>query len=135
MKVGILGGGQLGQMLAEAARDLSIETVVLDPKPDAVAGQITRLIEADWVDPVALDELAACDVVTYEFENVPAAAVERLITDVAVHPSPDALAFSGDRIVEKNLFRELGIETPLSLKSIHGPISIVRSARLDCPPF
>jgi 5-(carboxyamino)imidazole ribonucleotide synthase len=111
MKVGILGGGQLGQMLAEAARNLSIETVVLDPKPDAVAGQITRLIEADWVDPVALDELAACDVVTYEFENVPAAAVERLITDVAVHPSPDALAFSGDRIVEKNLFRELGIET------------------------
>jgi len=111
MKVGILGGGQLGQMLAEAARDLSIETLVLDPKPDAVAAQITRHLVADWEDPTALDELAACDVVTYEFENVPAAAVERLIRDVPVHPSPDALAFSGDRIVEKNLFRELGIET------------------------
>jgi 5-(carboxyamino)imidazole ribonucleotide synthase len=111
MKVGILGGGQLGQMLAEAARDLSIETLVLDPKPEAVAAQVTRLIEADWTDPDALDELAACDVVTYEFENVPTASVERLSSKVPVHPAPDALAFSGDRIVEKNLFRELGIET------------------------
>lgn len=111
MKVGILGGGQLGMMLAEAARDLSIETLVLDPKPDAVAAQVTRHLVADWEDPAALGELATCDVVTYEFENVPTAAVERLIRDVPVHPSPEALAFSGDRIVEKNLFRELGIET------------------------
>jgi 5-(carboxyamino)imidazole ribonucleotide synthase len=111
MKVGILGGGQLGQMLAAAARDLSIETLVLDPKPDAVAAQITRHLVADWEDPTALDELAACDVVTYEFENVPAAVVKRLSRDVPVHPSPDALVFSGDRIVEKKLFRELGIET------------------------
>lgn len=111
MKVGILGGGQLGQMLAQAARELSVETVVLDPKPDAVAGQVTRLIEADWLDSEALDELAACDVVTYEFENVPTAAVDQLVSRVPVHPSPHALAFSGDRIVEKNLFCELGIET------------------------
>ncbi|MBJ21559.1 MAG: 5-(carboxyamino)imidazole ribonucleotide synthase [bacterium] len=111
MKVGILGGGQLGQMLADAASKLSVETLVLDPKPDAVAGRITRLITADWVDPAALDQLAACDVVTYEFENVPAAAVERLSAVAPVHPSPEALACSGDRIVEKDLFRELGIET------------------------
>ncbi len=111
MKVGILGGGQLGQMLANAARDLSIETLVLDPKPDAVAAQITRHLIADWEDPAALDELAGCDVITYEFENVPVATVERLSEDVPVHPSPDALAFSGDRIIEKNLFRELGIDT------------------------
>jgi 5-(carboxyamino)imidazole ribonucleotide synthase len=111
MKIGILGGGQLGMMLADAARDLSIETRVLDPKPDAVAARVTQLLTADWADPRARDALAECDVVTYEFENVPTAAVESLQADVPVHPSPDALAFSGDRIVEKNLFRELGIET------------------------
>ena len=111
MRVGILGGGQLGQMLAAAARDQSIDTLVLDPKPGAVAGQITEVIEADWLDADALDALSACDVVTYEFENVPTEAVDALVAKVPVHPAPDALAFSGDRIVEKNLFRELGVET------------------------
>jgi 5-(carboxyamino)imidazole ribonucleotide synthase len=111
MKVGILGGGQLGQMLAEAADGLSLETLVLDPKPDAVAGQTTRHLVADWQDEAALGELAGCDVVTYEFENVPTAAVERLVADVPVHPSPVSLAVSGDRIAEKEFFRELGIET------------------------
>ncbi len=111
MKVGILGGGQLGQMLAQAAKRLDIETVVLDPAEDAVAGQVTRHLAADWTDPAALQELAATDVVTYEFENVPAAAVEKLVADVPVHPAPEALVKSGDRIIEKNLFNALGIET------------------------
>ena len=111
MKVGILGGGQLGQMLAAAARELSVETLVLDPKPDAVAGTVTRHLAADWQDPTALAELATCDVVTYEFENVPTAAVERLVAEVPVHPAPRALEVSGDRIVEKELFRSLGIGT------------------------
>jgi len=111
MKVGILGGGQLGQMLAEAAKPLDVDTVVLDPAEDAVAQQVTRHLAADWTDPEALAELARTDVVTYEFENVPAEAVEKLIVDVPVHPAPEALVKSGDRIVEKNLFGELGIET------------------------
>ena len=111
MKVGILGGGQLGQMLAAAARTLSVETLVLDPKPDAVARLVTRHLAADWEDASALDQLAGCDVVTYEFENVPTAAVERLQADVPVHPAVRALAVSGDRITEKDLFRSLGIET------------------------
>ncbi len=111
MRVGILGGGQLGQMLALAARDLDLDTVVLDPKPDAVAGSVTRHLVADWTDDEALAELATCDVVTYEFENVPAEAVERLVARVPVHPAPEALVVSGDRVTEKALFRELGIET------------------------
>jgi 5-(carboxyamino)imidazole ribonucleotide synthase len=98
-------------MLAEAARDLSIETLVLDPKPDAVAGHVTRHLAADWSDPAALAELAATDVVTYEFENVPREAVERLQADVPVHPAPEALVIAGDRVDEKRFFRELGIET------------------------
>ena len=111
MKVGILGGGQLGQMLAMAAKPLDVETVVLDPAEDAVAGQVTRHLAADWTDPAALQELAATDVVTYEFENVPSEAVEKLVVDVPVHPAPAALVKSGDRIIEKNLFNDLGIET------------------------
>ncbi len=111
MKVGILGGGQLGLMLARAARRLEIESLVLDPVQDAVAGRVARHLAADWDDAAALEELAACDVVTYEFENVPAATVEALARRVPVHPSPAALAISGDRIHEKRLFRDLGIET------------------------
>lgn len=111
MKVGILGGGQLGQMLAEAAKDLGIEPLVLDPKPDAVAGQVARHLVADYEDPDALDELTACDVVTYEFENVPTTALDRLAPRVPVRPAVASLAISGDRFDEKNFFRELGIAT------------------------
>ncbi|MBY0400876.1 5-(carboxyamino)imidazole ribonucleotide synthase [Myxococcota bacterium] len=110
MKVGILGGGQLGLMLSQAATRLGVETLVLDPARDAVAGQVTRHLAADWLDPAALDALAACDVVTYEFENVPSEAVEKLAGRVSVHPAPEALVVSGDRLLEKRFFRELGIE-------------------------
>lgn len=98
-------------MLAEAADTLGLETLVLDPKPDAVAGRVTRHLVADWTDPAALAELAACDVVTYEFENVPTEAVERLVADVPVHPAPEALVVSGDRVTEKEFLRSLAIET------------------------
>jgi len=111
MKVGILGGGQLGQMLARAARQLGLEPLVVDPKPDAVAGEIARHVVADYEDEAAVAEMAGCDVVTYEFENVPSASVERLAEKVTVHPAPIALAMSCDRRVEKGLFRELGIPT------------------------
>jgi 5-(carboxyamino)imidazole ribonucleotide synthase len=111
MKVGILGGGQLGQMLARAAKDLALEPIVLDPKPDAVAGQVARHLAADYEDEGALAELAACDVVTYEFENVPTSVVEALARRVPVHPAPISLALSCDRLSEKTLFRELGIPT------------------------
>jgi len=111
MKVGILGGGQLGQMLARAARDLGLEPIVLDPKPDAVAGRSARHLRAEFDDAAALEELATCDVVTYEFENVPSESVARLADRVPVHPAPIALATACDRWLEKSLFRELGIPT------------------------
>ncbi|MFO0688346.1 MAG: 5-(carboxyamino)imidazole ribonucleotide synthase [Myxococcota bacterium] len=110
MKVGILGGGQLGWMLALAAGRLGIETLVVDPARDSVAGQATRHLALDWLDPAALDALATCDVVTYEFENVPSEAVEKLAGRVPVHPLPEALVVSGDRLLEKRFFRELGLE-------------------------
>lgn len=110
MKVGILGGGQLGQMLAQAAKVLGVETLVLDPTPDAVAGQVTEHLAKPWDDAAALDALAGCDVVTYEFENVPRETVEALASRVPVHPAPEALVLSGDRLLEKRFFQSLGIE-------------------------
>ena len=78
--IGIIGGGQLGRMLAMAAARLGYRTVILEPQADCPAAQVAnRQIAAAYDDPAALDELArASAVVTYEFENVPVAAAERL---------------------------------------------------------
>lgn len=111
--VGILGGGQLARMLALAASPLGLRTLVVDPSADACAGQVTDLIAADWSDAAALADFAGrVDAVTFDFENVPAATAERLAAQVAVHPNPRALAVAQDRLSEKTLFRESGLNTP-----------------------
>lgn len=111
--VGILGGGQLARMLALAAAPLGIRTLVVDAAPDACAGQVTELRVADWSDDAALAAFAArVDVVTFDFENVPAEAAERLAGLVDVFPNPLALAVAQDRLSEKTLFREAGLDTP-----------------------
>ncbi|HEM45654.1 MAG TPA: 5-(carboxyamino)imidazole ribonucleotide synthase, partial [Alphaproteobacteria bacterium] len=112
MKVGILGGGQLGRMLATAAHELGLRPVIVEPRPDCPASRVAPTLAVAYDDPAALRALADCDVVTYEFENVPAAAVRHLAGIVAVHPSPDALTSTADRLLEKRLFRSLGMPTP-----------------------
>ena len=113
LTVGILGGGQLAWMLALAGERLGISCRVLDPSPDAAAGRICELVEAPYDDPDGLDRLASgCAVVTYEFENVPAAAAEHLARlGATVRPDPRALAVAQDRLEEKRLFGSLGIAT------------------------
>lgn len=112
MKVGILGGGQLARMLVHAGTPLGLEFVIVDPKADACAAGMGRFIHADYADPDALDRLAACDRVTCDFENVPADALSMIADRVAVRPSAAALAAAQDRLVEKNRFARLGMETP-----------------------
>lgn len=113
MRVGIVGGGQLGRMLALAAYPLGLKVRVLDPQPDCCAGQVAEQIVGDYDDPAALARLAAeVDAVTYEFENVPAAAAKWLTEHVTVFPPPEALAIAQDRLDEKTTFRALGVETP-----------------------
>lgn len=111
--IGIVGGGQLGRMLAMAAARLGYRTVILEPQPDCPAAQVAnRHIMAAYDDEAALGELArACDVVTYEFENVPVAAARRLAGDVAVLPPPQALEMAQDRLTEKTALNAMGIET------------------------
>lgn len=111
--IGIVGGGQLARMLALAGYPLGLRFVVLDPAPDACAGQVAELIPGAYDDPAALAQLAArSDVVTFDFENVPAAAARVLTESVPVYPPPAALATAQDRLSEKTLFQQLGIPTP-----------------------
>jgi len=111
--IGIIGGGQLGRMLAIAAARLNFRTVILEPQADCPAAQLAnRQITAAYDDPAALAELAdICDVVTYEFENVPVAAAETLSASVSVYPPPKALEAAQDRLVEKRFLNGCGIST------------------------
>ena len=111
--IGIIGGGQLGRMLAMAAARLGYRTIVLEPQADCPAAQVAnRQIVAAYDDPTALAELAAASaVVTYEFENVPVAAAGTLSAAVPVHPPAAALEAAQDRLVEKRFLNGLGIAT------------------------
>ena len=111
--IGILGGGQLGRMLALAAARLGLKCHVFSPSPDSPAFDVVhRVTAADYNDTQALDRFAAdVDVVTYEFENVPAATATFLAARVAVLPDPKILAITQDRLAEKNFVTGLGIPT------------------------
>ncbi|WP_375391410.1 5-(carboxyamino)imidazole ribonucleotide synthase [uncultured Sphingomonas sp.] len=108
--IGILGGGQLGRMLAVAAAQLGYHTHVLAPERESVAAQTaSSLTRADYHNRVVLADFArACDVVTYEFENVALAPVEWLAARVPVHPAPAALAVAQDRAAEKRFVAAAG---------------------------
>ena len=108
--IGILGGGQLGRMLAAAAAQLGYRTHVLAPDRESVAAQTASSVtRADYHNRIVLADFAnACDVVTYEFENIELAPVEWLAARVPVHPDPRALKVAQDRIVEKGFVEGLG---------------------------
>ncbi len=111
--IGILGGGQLARMLALAGAPLGLRFLVLDVAPDACAVQCAPLIVADYHDTVALERFASeVNVVTFDFENVPADSAHWLAERLPVYPNPDALAVAQDRLEEKQLFQELGMATP-----------------------
>ena len=113
MNVGIVGGGQLARMLVLAGYPLGLQFRVLDPAADACAGQVAELVQSDYADAVHLAPLAAwADAVTFDFENVPAAAARILTQHTTVYPPAEALAVAQDRLAEKTLFRELGIPVP-----------------------
>jgi 5-(carboxyamino)imidazole ribonucleotide synthase len=110
--IGVLGGGQLGRMLALAGHRLGERFCFLDPSPDPPAARLGRHIRRPYDDPLGLDELAAdADVVTFEFENVPADAARRIETKVPVYPPPVALEAAQRRNDEKGWFEKLGIPT------------------------
>lgn len=112
MKVGVLGGGQLGRMLALAGIPLGFRFRFFDPSPGAPAGAVGQLVVAQWDDVAALDRFAdGLDLVTYEFENVPLHTVDELERRLPVYPPRAALATAQDRVSEKECFNRLGIPT------------------------
>jgi 5-(carboxyamino)imidazole ribonucleotide synthase len=113
VRVGVLGGGQLGRMLALAGYQLGVEFRFFDPNSGAPVGQIGDLIAADYGDHDALERfLDGVDVVTYEFESIPLSTVKFVADRVRVFPPVRALETAQDRLLEKKLFQELGILTP-----------------------
>lgn len=125
MRLGILGAGQLGRMLALAARPLDIDVRCLDPADDPPAAAVASCIRAPWDDAAARERFrAGLSVVTYEFENVPLALTEHLAARVPVHPAPAILGLGQDRLNEKRLFERLGIETaPFAAVQGHADLS------------
>ena len=109
--IGIIGGGQLGRMLAMAARQMDYKTVVLDPDSNCPAGQVAdRVIRSEYSDLKASSELAAlADVVTYEFENVDADSVSSAEKHKPVRPSSTVLRTTQNRLHEKKALLEAGI--------------------------
>ena len=112
--LGILGGGQLGRMLSQAASRLGFNVVILDPEENSPAGRVSQgQIVAAYDNPTALDVLGqSCAAVTFEFENVPAESVALLAQAGAlVAPGPKALAVAQDRVEEKTFLNGVGAAT------------------------
>jgi len=112
--IGIIGGGQLGRMLAMAAARLGYRTVILEPQPDCPAAQVANAhLVAAYDDAEALAELGRrCDVLTFEFENVPLEAANVLAGGTTpLYPPARALEVAQDRLAEKKFLNDLGIST------------------------
>ncbi len=113
MIVGVLGAGQLGQMLALAGIPLGLRFRFLDPTPDSPAGHLAEQIVGQYDDPVALGRFATgLTAVTYEFENVPVSAARIVAGRVPIFPPLAALEVAQDRFTEKTFFTKLDIPTP-----------------------
>ncbi len=140
--LGILGGGQLGRYAVMAAASMGYRTIVLDPDPSAPAGLLAHEhLVAAYDDPAALHRLAFdCDVVTTEFENPPAAALDELAESVVVAPPPEAVRIAQDRIAEKRFLVDNGFpvgryevlegDEPVVAADLVDAGAIVKTARL-----
>ena len=129
--IGILGGGQLGRMLALAAARLGLKCHIYSPEEDAPAFQVAAAhTRGSFDDIAALEGFArACDVVTFEFENVPAETIERI---GPVFPSAATLRITQDRFEEKSFVNALGLKTA-PFRKVDGPADgsgILKTRRL-----
>ncbi len=111
--IGILGGGQLGRMTALAAARFGYRCHIFSQEDDSPASQVSwRTTVADWRNDGALADFAAsCDVVTYEFENIPAIAAASVARHAPLRPGADVLATCQDRVTEKRFLGGIGVPT------------------------
>ncbi len=132
--LGMLGGGQLGRMFVVAARTMGYDVIVLDPDPASPAGGLaSQHLAQAYDDREALDYLAQhCAVVTTEFENIPADTLSYLARSVSVHPSAEALQVAQHRLLEKDFFREQGLDTAAFL-AVENEADIVNAIDFNFP--
>lgn len=111
--IGILGGGQLGRMLSVAASRLGFKTCIFEPGANCPASHVADShVQAGYDDIDALTKFAqSCDVITYEFENIPTEALDTIEAITPIHPNREALATSQDRFFEKNFLTRIGLQT------------------------
>lgn len=128
--IGMLGGGQLGRMFTIAARTLGYKVIVLEPDPLSPAGQLAdQHIPAAYDEQNALESLGKqCDVITTEFENIPATTLERLAAYCPVRPSAAAVKVTQDRIVEKEFVQRCELK-PVPFATIRNTGDIATAAR------
>ncbi|QFU09617.1 N5-carboxyaminoimidazole ribonucleotide synthase [Rhodobacteraceae bacterium THAF1] len=128
--IGILGGGQLGRMLSVAASRLGFKTCIFEPAGDCPASHVSNFhLQADYDDADALRRFAqACDVVTYEFENIPTAALDAIEAHVPIRPGREALRISQDRLTEKDWLSDMGL-TPAPYANVESADDL--SAAMD----
>jgi 5-(carboxyamino)imidazole ribonucleotide synthase len=135
--IGILGGGQLGRMLALAAARMGFDTAILTPETGSPASRVAaHTILAAYDDPTGLEALArVAQVITFEFENVPAAALEHLARlGAEVAPGARALAVAQDRVAEKTFLNGVGAPT-VAFAEINGPEDLKAALRRLGPPL
>jgi 5-(carboxyamino)imidazole ribonucleotide synthase len=110
--IGILGGGQLGRMLALAGAELGFDVAIYEPESDCPAGRVARCVTAPWDDLDALGRFAnSVDVLTFEFENVPAPSLAHASARASIRPGLTSLELTQDRLVEKRFINSLGLAT------------------------
>ncbi|MGJ8627734.1 MAG: 5-(carboxyamino)imidazole ribonucleotide synthase [Sulfitobacter sp.] len=140
--IGILGGGQLGRMLSVAASRLGFKTHIFEPGANPPAADVAHaLTTAAYDDHAALTAFAqTCDIVTFEFENIPTAALDVIEAHATIRPGREALRISQDRLTEKTFLQELGLQVApfadipdaaamdAAMQSIGGP-SILKTRR------
>jgi len=134
--IGIFGGGQLGRMLVQAAQKLGYKTHIYDPFDDTPAGRIadTQTI-APFEDTRAVELFAkSCDVLTYEFENIPIGAIEQASQLTSVYPDKKALQTSHDRLVEKTFLRDKADTPVVDFAAIETMNSLSKFVRLFGAP-
>jgi len=111
--IGVIGAGQLGQMLGYAGKQLGLDFIFLDPSADPPAARVGPVLHFPFDSEAGLKQLAdAADLITYEFENVPVDALRKIDPGMPVYPPAAALECAQDRLAEKHLFVSLDIPVP-----------------------
>lgn len=129
MRIGIIGGGQLGRMLALAGHPLGLDFLFLDRSADTPAAKVAPSLVGEFTDPKLLQRLGhECDLLTFDWENISVESLQALGRSVRIAPSLKALATARDRIKEKQLFDRLGIPTT-RYAAVDNPRSLDRALR------